>query len=155
MKTNALKKHGVMFVEGQRHGFSFDNQVHKRSYICVCMKKDLFIKVIQPCLGAYGVRYLFQTETLWDMSAFGGRDGEVWVTKVRGEGRVRIELLTDTITIAPDEIYVVMWAKHFLPTVFKRARPFDMDIILLRILEGHKRPLWLIWRVLGSYFLLQ
>lgn len=141
-------------IDCQRHAFIYgNNQTHKRSYACICLDHDSFTRELEPYLDAYGIEYITQTNTSWNLSAMGKCEGEVWVTKRNGVGVVRIELLTDTITITDKEVYVVMWYRRFLPRFMTKARPYDVDYIMYNILEGRKKPRWEPLRLLSSFFL--
>lgn len=152
MRTYTLKKKGIRVIEGQRNAYISDNRVHKRSYMCVVMKKDLFHNVIEPHISKFGIKYVTQTTSAWNMCAMGDTGESVWLTKIRGRGHIRMELLTDEIEISDDEIYVAMWYKRFLSTFMRRGRLYDADYILCNILEGQKRPISWPLRFLSSFF---
>lgn len=142
MRTLELQRRGIFFVEGQRNSYDPEFDIHNRSFICAYMDNELFIERIEPFLKAYGVRYVTQTHKMWDLREFGDGQGEVWVTRRHGKGRVRIELLDELIHLNNNEIYVVMWRRRFLPRMFKSARWCDIDTILLHIMDGRTRPPW-------------
>jgi hypothetical protein len=140
MKIRALQHHGITVIEGQVYSYEPNGDVHKRSYMCAKMSESLFKQKIEPHLASYSIRYLLQSNTLWDLREFGGLEGEIWVTKVRGVGSVRIHLLEDEIDLEKQEVYVVMWRRRFLPRFFRKARCLDIDRIILSILNGRTRP---------------
>lgn len=144
MRTSELQRRGITFVEGQKNSYDSEFRIHNRSFLCASMKRKLFETKIKPFLAAYGVRYITQTQTLWDLSQFGGRTGEVWISRQNGEGVVRIELLDELVHIDDDQVYVVMWRRRFLPKFIKRAHCLDIDTILFRIMDGRTRPPWFI-----------
>lgn len=152
MRTYALKKKGIRIVEGQKNAYITDGSIHKRSYMCVIMKKDLFTNIIEPHIPKFGIKYVTQTTSAWNMCAMGTGDS-VWLTKIRGKGHMRMELLEDEINISDDEIYVAMWYKMFLPTFMHHGRLYDVDYILCEILEGKKKPMSRPFRFLVSLFL--
>jgi hypothetical protein len=146
-----LQTLGVSVVEMQRNSYDPHTLVHKRSYMCCTMSKDNFAK-IKEILLRYDLLYLTQSNTLWDLSMFGGRDGVVWVTRKGGENTHYICLTNDVINIKDNDIYVVIWSKRFLPRAMLRARLFDIDTILLCILKGKCLPRLRILRLLRGCF---
>lgn len=148
MRKYALLKYGVTLIDGQVNSYCSKTGLHRRSYACVCMKRALFDK-IQPYFQRFGVKYITQTNSVWNLS---GIDGPVWVTKQNDLGVTRIELLEDTIQIEDDDIYVVMWNARFLSKFVRRGWLFDMDTILIDLLAGSKKPVWFVIRWLICFF---
>lgn len=146
MKRYELAKHGIKFIEGQSNLYCKRTQTHQRSYLCIVMKISVF-ESMKKLFPNYGVHYVSQSNSAWDMR---GMKERVWVTKVRGVGTTCIELLDDEITLDNDDVYVVMWNDKFLPRFIKKARFFDMDILLIDMLEGKTKPPSWILRVIDS-----
>lgn len=146
MKRRELAKHGINFIEGQINMYCSKTQIHQRSYICIVVKASVYERLKQ-LFPKFGVQYIAQSNAAWDLR---GMKDKVWVTKKRGVGTVCIELLEECIAIDDDDVYVVMWNKRFLPQFFKRARFFDMDVVLLSMLSGKTKPPSWIVRVMGS-----
>ena len=135
MKRLELARRGVTFIEGQRNMFNQNNSTHQRSYICVVMKVATFNQV-KSMFSKYNVKYISQTNSEWDLRAIQGR---VWVTTVHGKGTTSIELLDDYVLLEDDDVYVVMWNARFLPKFMRTGRCFDMDTLLIDMLDGHKK----------------
>lgn len=132
MRTWELARKGIHYVDGQRNWYNSNIDLHQRSYLCARMSKEVFEEELKPFLKSYGVCYIAQSNYVWDLR---GLNEQVWVTKLQGQGTVCIGWTEHHIDLDDNEIYVVMWNKHFLPKLLCCTHCFDIDIIILRILN--------------------
>lgn len=146
MKRYDLARKGVQFIEGQKNMYCNVKRVQRRSYLCVVMKVATFDR-IKSLFVSYGICYITQTNSAWDLRAM---KKPIWVTKVRGTGTTCIELLEEEVLLDDNDIYVVMWNARFLPRFVRNGRLFDMDVMLLDMLAGKEKPPLYIFRLLAS-----